>query len=218
MIYLKNICKRYKSSHGEIEALRDINFHAEKGEFVVLKGPSGSGKTTWLLITGGILRPNSGTVSMNDKDIYSLKENKRTSLRASEIGFVFQLFYLVPYMNVLENILLSAGLPANQGNKKKAMDLADSLGLAGRLMHKPAELSAGECQRVALARALIHHPGLLLADEPTGNLDPENSKEAIKIIKHYHQQGGTVLLVTHTDIADPFADRVIHLENGKILK
>jgi ABC-type lipoprotein export system ATPase subunit len=181
-----------------------------------MKGPSGSGKTTWLLSMGGMLQPTSGIIRMDDKNIYSLKQNERTRFRASHIGFVFQLFYLIPYVNVLENILLSAGLLGDEKKKERALDLANNLKLTERLMHYPSELSVGECQRVALARALVHQPKLLLADEPTGNLDSENSLEVLRIIEHYHQQGGTVLLVTHTNIADSFASRTFHLENGKI--
>ena len=216
MIYLENVSKIFDSPRGKVEALKKVNFHAEKGEFVVMKGASGSGKTTWLLSIGGMLQPTSGIISMDGKNIYSLKQNERTRFRASHIGFVFQLFYLIPYVNVLENIMLSAGLSGDVKKQERALDLANNLGLTERLMHNPSELSAGECQRVALARALVHQPKLLLADEPTGNLDFENSLEVLKIIEHYHQQGGTVLFVTHTNIADSFATHIFHIENGKI--
>ena len=216
MIYLEDVSKIFESPRGKVKALNKVNFHAEKGEFVVMKGPSGSGKTTCLLSIGGMLQPTSGVISMDGKDIYSLKQHERARFRASHIGFVFQLFYLIPYFNVLENILLSAGLSGDEKKQEKALDLANSLGLGERLMHYPSELSAGECQRVTLARAIVHQPKLLLADEPTGNLDKENSQEVLKIIEHYHQQGGTVLFVTHTGIADTFANRIFHLENGEI--
>jgi len=216
MIYLENVSKIFESPRGRVEALKKVNFHAEKGEFVVMKGPSGSGKTTWLLSIGGMLQPTSGIIRMDGKNIYSMKENERTKFRASYIGFVFQLFYLIPYANVLENILLSGGLSGDAKKQERALELADNLGLMERLMHTPSELSTGECQRVALARALVHQPKLLLADEPTGNLDFENSLEVLKIIGHYHQQGGTVLFVTHTNIADSFASRTLHLKNGEI--
>ena len=153
---------------------------------------------------------------MDGKDIYSLKQHERARFRASHIGFVFQLFYLIPYFNVLENILLSAGLSGHEKKQEMALDLANNLGLGERLMHYPSELSAGECQRVALARALVHQPKLLLADEPTGNLDSENSREVLRIIEDYHQQGGTVIFVTHTNTADSFASRTIYLDSGKI--
>ena len=218
MIYLENVTKIFESPRGKVEALKQVNFHAEKGEFIVIKGPSGSGKTTLLLTIGGILQPSSGVIRVNGKNIYSLKQNEKTRFRASHIGFVFQLFYLIPYVNVFENIMLSAGLSNYNKSRDRVLDLANNLGLIDRLMHTPSELSAGECQRVALARAIIHQPKLLLADEPTGNLDIKNSLEVLKIIKHYHQQGGTVLFVTHSNIADSFASRTYHLENGKILE
>lgn len=218
MIYIENVSKIYKSPRGKVDALKMVNFHADEGEFVVLKGPSGSGKTTLLLSIGGMLQPTSGVISVGGKNIYSLKQNERTRFRASYIGFVFQLFYLIPYVNVLENIMLSAGLSADMKKQERAMDIANNLKLSERLMHNPTELSAGECQRVALARALVHQPKILLADEPTGNLDLENSMEVLKIIEHFHQQGGTVLFVSHTNIADSYATRTLHLENGVITK
>jgi len=216
MINLENVTKIFKSPRGKVEALKNINFHAKGGEFIVIKGPSGAGKTTLLLTIGCMLKPTSGVITIDGDNIYSLKQNERTRFRASHIGFVFQLFYLIPYINVFENIILSAGLSIYNKKRDKVLDLANNLGLMNRLTHTPSELSAGECQRVALARAIIHLPKLLLADEPTGNLDIENSLEVLKIIKHYHQQGGTVLFVTHTDIADSCASRILQMENGKI--
>ncbi len=216
MIYLENISKIFESPRGKVEALKKINFHVEKGAFVVMKGSSGSGKTTCLLSIGGMLQPTSGFIRVDGKNVYSLKQDERTRFRALYIGFVFQLFYLVPYLNVLENIMLSAGMSGDVKKQGRALYLANNLRLKERLMHNPSELSAGECQRVALARALVHQPKLLLADEPTGNLDFENSLEVLKIIEHYHQQGGTVLFVTHSNIADSFASRIFYLENGEI--
>jgi len=216
MIYLENVCKIFKSHLRRVEALKKINFHAEEGEFVILKGPSGSGKTTWLLSIGGMLQPTSGVIRVDGENVYSLNYSERARFRASYIGFVFQLFYLIPYVNVLENIMLSAGLSGDLKKQEKAIALANNLKLQERLMHNPSELSAGECQRVALARAIVHQPRLLLADEPTGNLDSENSQEVLKIIDQYHQHGGTVLYVTHANIADSFASRILYLEDGKI--
>jgi len=216
MIYLENICKIYETPRGKVEAIKKVNFHVEKGEFVVIKGPSGSGKTTLLFSIGGILQPTSGVIRVDGNNIYSLKQNDRARFRASQIGFVFQMFYLIPYVNVLENIMLSAGLPGDGKNQERALELANNLSLTERLKHNPSELSAGECQRVALARALIHQPKLLLADEPTGNLDDKNSLEILKIIERYHHQGVTVLLVTHTNFADSLADRTLYLKNGEI--
>lgn len=218
MINLENVSKIFKSPRGKVDALKKLDFHFDEGEFVVIKGPSGSGKTTLLLSIGGMLQPTSGVIRVGGRNIYSMKQDERTKFRASYIGFVFQLFYLIPYVNVLENIMLSAGLSGDVKKQEKATDIANNLKLSERLMHNPSELSAGECQRVALARALVHQPKILLADEPTGNLDPENSMEVLKIIEHFHQQGGTVLFVSHTNIADSFSTRTLHLENGVITK
>jgi len=217
MIQLLQINKTFNGLSKPTEALRNIDLNISKGEFLVIRGPSGSGKTTLLMCIGGMLRPSSGLVRIQGQDIYSLNSNERSRFRASSIGFVFQSFYLVQYLNVLDNILLSAGM-GNVGNgQRKARDLIDHLGLTDRLLHKPSELSAGECQRVALARALIHRPDFILADEPTGNLDPENSAEVINILNDYHKDGGTIILVTHGKNADPYADRMIALEKGKIM-
>lgn len=216
MIHLENIYKKFESPRGKVEALKKVNLHAENGEFVVIKGPSGSGKTTLLLSIGGMLKPTSGIITVDGKNIYSLKQNDRARFRATYIGFVFQLFYLIPYVSVLENIMLSAALSGNTKKQERALDLANDLGLTERLRHTPSELSAGECQRVALARALVHQPKILLADEATGNLDLGNSLEILKIIEHYHQQGGTVVFVTHTTLADSLASRTLHLDNGEI--
>jgi putative ABC transport system ATP-binding protein len=217
MIQLQQINKTFNGLSKPTEALRNIDLNISKGEFFVIRGPSGSGKTTLLMCIGGMLRPSSGLVRIQGQDIYSLSSNERSRFRASSIGFVFQSFYLVQYLNVLDNILLSAGMGNDGNGQRKATDLIDHLGLTDRILHKPSELSAGECQRVALARALIHRPDFILADEPTGNLDPENSAEVINILNDYHKDGGTIILVTHGKDADRYADRMIALEKGKII-
>ncbi len=216
MIHLDKVGKIFGSPPKQVEALKNIDLQVNKGEFIIIRGPSGSGKTTLLLSIGGMLQPSSGVVNVENKDIYLLNEFERTKFRASNIGFVFQMFYLIPYLNVVENIMLAAGLGSNGTRQCKASELADQLGISDRILHKPAELSAGECQRVALARALIHQPKMILADEPTGNLDPDNSREVIRILKEYHQTGGTVIFVTHGKDADRYADRIFHLNKGQI--
>lgn len=218
MIHLDKVSKIFGSSTKQVEALKNIDLQVNKGEFIIIRGPSGSGKTTLLLSIGGMLQPSSGIVNIENKDIYLLSEFERTKFRASNIGFVFQMFYLIPYLNVVENIMLSAGLGSNGTRQRKASELADQLGLSDRILHKPSELSAGERQRVALARALIHRPKIILADEPTGNLDPDNSQEVIKILKKYHQTGGTVIFVTHGKDADRFADHIFYLSKGEIVQ
>jgi len=211
MIQLEDVSKIFGSPRKQVEALIKINLQVKNGEFLAVKGPSGSGKTTLLLIIGGMLRPTSGIIRIDDNDIYMQNDKERTKIRALKIGFVFQMFYLIPYLNVLENIMLSGGVTGDRTKRGKALELAGDLGLSDRVMHRPSELSAGECQRVALARALIHQPKIILADEPTGNLDMDNSTEVVRILADYHQNGGTVIMATHRDDADKIADRMILL-------
>ena len=216
MIQLSTINKTYGSFPKQVKALKNIDLHINRGEFIVIRGSSGSGKTTLLLTIGTMLQPSSGFVKIKNKNIYCFNELKRTKFRAINIGFVFQEFHLIPYLNVLENIMLSAGLEKDGTKQQKAADLTDQLGLTDRILHKPFELSAGEQQRIALARALVHQPKIILADEPTGNLDPENSSIVINILNNFHQSGGTVIIATHGKDADQYADRIFSLNKGEI--
>ncbi|MBD3184322.1 ATP-binding cassette domain-containing protein [Candidatus Poribacteria bacterium] len=214
MVHLENLSKIYRTKRGEIKALDDVSLHIEQGEFVVVRGHSGSGKTTLLLTIGGMLRPSMGNIVVDGKDIYSMGDRRRANFRAENIGFVFQMFHLIPYLNVVENVILSS----HSGKKKtpEAKKLLERLNISGRETHKPSELSAGERQRTAIARALLNQPKLVLADEPTGNLDPENAAEAVGYLSEYHRNGGTVVVVTHGEAVDQFADRIVHLKEGKI--
>jgi len=216
MIQLDKISKIYGELPKQAIALKNVDLKINKAEFIVIRGPSGSGKTTLLMSIGGMLQPSSGTVRINDEDIYLLNNIERSRFRALNIGFVFQMFHLIPYLSVLENITLSTRHIKYDNANKKAYNLIEDLGLSDRINYKPSELSAGECQRVALGRALIHHPKIILADEPTGNLDPENSSMVMKTFRNYHQNGGTVIIVTHGEDADTFADRTIYLKKGEI--
>jgi len=216
MIQLEDVSKIFKSSRSQVKALNRVTLEVKRGEFMLVKGPSGCGKTTLLMSIGGMLRPTSGMIRIHDRNINILNDKERTKFRAQHIGFVFQMFYLIPYLNVLENIILSSGSTGDRTQHRRALKLADDLGLSNRVDHKPFELSAGECQRVAMARALIHQPKIILADEPTGNLDMENSSEVVKILKDYHQSGGTVIMATHGDDTDNIADRIILLNEGEI--
>ena len=216
MVYLENISKIYRTRHGEVKALDEVNFQVKKGEFVLVRGPSGSGKTTLLLTIGGMLRPTEGQVIVDGSDIYAMSERERARFRAENIGFVFQMFHLVPYLNIIENVLLSAGAISNQIVQAEARELLKRLGLSGREHHKPSELSAGEKQRTAVARALLNRPKIILTDEPTGNLDPENAAEVIEYLSEFQRDGGTVIVVTHGKVADQYADRIIHLREGRI--
>ena len=216
MVYLENISKIYRTRHGEVKALDEVNFQVKKGEFVLVRGPSGSGKTTLLLTIGGMLRPTEGQVIVDGSEIYVMSEGERARFRAENIGFVFQMFHLVPYLNVIENVLLSAGAMSNQVMQAEARELLKRLGLSERERHKPSELSAGEKQRTAVARALLNHPKIILTDEPTGNLDPDNAAEVIEYLAEFQRNGGTVIVVTHGKVADQYADRIIHLREGRI--
>jgi len=216
MVRLERASKVYRTKHGDVKALDEVNLHFKEGEFAVVRGPSGSGKTTLLLSIGGMLRPTDGQVIFDNSDIYALSERERALFRAENIGFVFQLFHLVPYLNVIDNVLLPAGASRGQYSQEEAKELLNRLHLTERIYHKPAELSAGEKQRTAIARALFKRPKIILADEPTGNLDPENSEEIIGHLAEYHSKGGTVIVVTHGKAVDRYASRVVHLRKGYI--
>lgn len=216
MVRLEKVCKKYRTRSGEIKALDDVSLHVKEGELVVIRGPSGSGKTTLLLSIGVMLRPTKGHVIVDNNDIYSLNNRERARFRAENIGFVFQMFHLVPYLSIFENVLLSSGIGTKQKRQKEVEILLKRLNLSDRLYHKPSELSAGEKQRTAIARALITQPKIILADEPTGNLDPENSEQIIGYLEEFHQAGGTVIVVTHGKLVDQYTDRIIYLRNGQI--
>ena len=216
MISLECVGKYYRTKHDKVKALDEINLQVNEGEFVVVRGPSGSGKTTLLLAIGGMLRPTTGTVTVNGDDVYSLSERNRAKFRAENIGFIFQMFHLLPYLNTVDNVMLPSGVVKNRAGRNAARKLVKRLGISERTFHKPSELSAGERQRTAIARALLNKPKLILADEPTGNLDPENANEVINYLEEFHRNGGTVIIVTHGKVADQYADRIVHLKEGRI--
>ena len=167
---------------------------------------------------GGMLNPTSGDVIVNDENVFQLSEKKRGKYRANEIGFVFQSYHLLPYLNVFENIMLPDQLVNTKIEAEAVYKMVEELGIKDRLYHKPSQLSAGEKQRVALARALIVNPSLILADEPTGNLDEKNTIEVMNYLKSYQENGGTVIMVTHGNLADSYATRTIRLDKGKLIK
>ena len=216
MVVLENIVKTYRRRRGDVKALSDINLQIEKGEFVVVCGPSGSGKTTLLMTVAAMLRPTGGSVCVGQNNLYTMSIRDRAKFRAENIGFVFQMFHLVPYLNIIENVALAGGVASQSGGAVKANELLKQLGLAERAFHRPSELSAGEKQRAAIARALFNRPKIILADEPTGNLDPDNAASVIGYLSEFHHSGGTVILATHGTEAEQFADRIIHLHNGSI--
>jgi len=216
MIQLENISKIYRQKNRVIPALQNINLEIQRNEFLVIRGPSGSGKTTLLLTLGGMLCPSAGKISVAGQDLYALSPAERNRFRAGNIGFVFQMFHLLPYLNVLENVRLAFGSQHLKINPEHVLNLLQKMGLADRGSHKPAALSAGERQRTAIARALVHQPQIILADEPTGNLDPENARVIIEHLVDFQKSGGTVVMVTHGSQAEPFANRILVLKEGRL--
>ena len=217
MIRCDEVTKIFRKNGSEVTSLDRFTAKVAKGEFVAVRGPSGSGKTTLLLTLGGMQRPSAGSVQLARRDLYALSPAERARLRSSEIGFVFQMFHLVPYLDLLANVLLACPGEPSAEVRQRAGRLMDELGLADRASHRPGELSAGERQRLAVARALLNRPKLILADEPTGNLDPENAAEVIRHLAEFHRGGGTVVLVTHGAAADAHADRTLRLEQGRLV-
>ena len=215
-IALEHVSKVYRRGAEAVCALDDVSFEVNRGEFAAVCGPSGSGKSTLLLVLGGMSRPSSGTVKLGDLDLYAASGPERVRCRAERIGFVFQMFHLIPYLDVLDNVLLPEGAAPCPEARDFAWKLLERFGMADRARHKPSELSVGERQRTALARALLHQPELILADEPTGNLDPANAEEVIGHLAGYCSEGGTVLMVTHDSRAAEQAHRVLYIENGRL--
>ncbi len=216
ILHCEAVSRVFKTRGGNVTGLADVNLELPAGSFTCVRGPSGCGKTTLLLALGGMLRPSSGTVRLGDEDVYGLTPGARARLRAERVGFVFQMFHLVPYLNVLENVLLADARSSGSDGTARATALLNELGLEPRLRHRPSQLSAGERQRTALARALLNRPAIVLADEPTGNLDPDNATEVFRHLDQYRRAGGTVLVVTHGDTALSFADRELRMKNGTL--
>lgn len=217
MLRLQEVAKTYSVKQREVQALAGISLTIEAGEAVAVQGPSGCGKSTLLLVCGGLLRPTRGAVLVSDQEPYRLSANARSRFRAQHIGFVFQQFHLVPYLNVQQNIL-AANVPNRQPQaEERAESLIRRFGLEDRRHHVPAELSIGQRQRVALARALFHQPKLVLADEPTGNLDPDNAAVVLDALRQYADAGAAVLMVTHDPQAAQRAHRVLQMEQGRLV-
>ncbi len=215
MLILEKINRIYPSSNGDIRAIDDVNLHIQKGDFAVINGPSGCGKTTLLMVISGMCEPNYGKVFFQDCDISSMNMARKSSIRGDNFGFVFQSFHLVPYLNVLENVML-AERQHFSNSSKKAMEILKKVGIADRAGHFPSQLSAGEKQRTAIARAILKNPAMILADEPTGNLDMENEKIIFEYLKDYNKNGGTVIAATHSESAKKYANRFFIMNSGKI--
>jgi putative ABC transport system ATP-binding protein len=219
LISLKNITKVYNSSEVEVHALRGVSIDIQKGEFVSIIGPSGSGKTTLMDIIGCLSRPTSGEYYLEGKDVSNLDDDTLAELRNKKIGFVFQTFNLLPRLTALQNVelpLIYGGVTSKE-RVRRAKELLESVGLADRIHHKSNALSGGQIQRVAVARALVNRPSLILADEPTGNLDSKSEAEVTAIFMELHKKGNTIVIVTHNPVVAEHADRIISVRDGQII-
>lgn len=214
----KELKKIYGEGENAVHALDGVNFTVQKGEFVAIVGMSGSGKSTLLHMLGGLDRPTSGSVEVDGKDIFSLKDEQLTIFRRRKIGFVFQNYNLVPVLNVYENIVLPVQLDGNTPDKTYVDNIIDTLGLKSKLQNLPNNLSGGQQQRVAIARALASKPAIILADEPTGNLDSKTSQDVLSLLKITSQKfSQTIVMITHNEEIAQLADRIIRIEDGKIV-
>ena len=218
MLEMESVSKVHRTHDQTVTALDNASLSIPPGDFVSMVGPSGSGKSTLLLTLGGMLSPSAGRVLLDGESLYEMPQGRRASIRREKIGFLFQTFNLVPYLSALENVqvpLLLAGAGSAE-QKDKAVALLEHVGLADRLGHKPPELSVGQQQRVALARMLANGPEIILADEPTGNLDPETSRQVISFLQEINEEGGTVVMVTHDPDAAAKAKRTLRIVEGQI--
>ena len=215
----KDLHKIYGSGDTEVRALDGVNLNVENGEFVAIVGTSGSGKSTLLHMLGGLDRPTSGSVTVDGKDIFSLKDEALTIFRRRKIGFVFQSYNLVPVLNVYENIVLPIQLDGRKVDESFTQQIVKTLGLDGRLDALPSQLSGGQQQRIAIARALAAAPAIILADEPTGNLDSRTSQDVLSLLKVTSQKfSQTIVMITHNEEIAQMADRIIRIEDGRIVK
>ena len=219
ILKVENLCKTYGKGENEVKAVDNVSFSVEKGEFVAIVGASGSGKSTLLHLLGGVDRPTSGKVFIDGEDIYKLSDDQLAIFRRRQVGLIYQFYNLIPILNVEENITLPCNLDGKQVEQAKLDELLKTLKLENRRKHLPNELSGGQQQRVSIGRAIINNPAIMLADEPTGNLDSKSSEEIISLLrlsnKKYNQ---TVIIITHDEKIALEADRVITIDDGKIIK
>lgn len=219
ILEVKNLSKIYGKGDTLVKAVDDVSFTVEQGEFVAIIGPSGSGKSTLLHIIGGVDTPTTGNVIVDGTDITKLKESPLSIFRRRQIGLVYQFYNLIPILTVEENLTLPLLLDGRKPNKEQIDYLVSNLGLGDRLKHLPNQLSGGQQQRISIGRALANNPALLLADEPTGNLDSENSKEIVALLRKFNREHNqTVIMITHDERIAQSADRIIAIEDGKIVK
>lgn len=219
ILRVENLCKEYGKGQTKVNALEDVSFSVEKGEFVAIVGASGSGKSTLLHLLGGVDRPTSGKVFIEGKDIYKLNDDGLAIFRRRQVGLIYQFYNLIPILNVEENITLPLSLDGREVNKAKLDELINLFGLNERRTHLPNELSGGQQQRTSIGRALITNPAIILADEPTGNLDSKSSDEVVALLKKSNKDfKQTIIMITHNLEIAKVADRIITIEDGKIVK
>jgi putative ABC transport system ATP-binding protein len=218
IISIRDLRKTYRAGEVEVHALRGVNMDVQHGEFVSIVGPSGSGKSTLFNIVGGLTPPTAGSIQLDGHDLLGLSDAQRTELRKTTVGFVFQKYNLLPTLTARDNIEIARHIAHRNGPlDPKFEDILKLLGLAGRLDHKPRALSGGEQQRVAIARAIVNHPAILLADEPTGNLDTENSTAVLGLLRDLNQRlGQTILMITHNPEAAAYGHRTVRMRDGRI--
>jgi len=217
LIEANAVSKRYRRGREDVHALDRVTLRIESGEFVAVIGPSGSGKSTLLNLIGAMDRPSDGSLCVDGHDLAGLDDRALTRLRSSTIGFVFQQFFLQPTLTALENVLLPTVFSRRKPEPQRAAELLARVGLNGRAKHRPHELSGGEMQRVAIARALVNNPKMVLADEPTGNLDSNNAQEVYALLDELHTDGRTIVVVTHSEELAARASRRIHLKDGRVV-
>ena len=219
ILRVENLTKVYGKGENEVRALDSVSFSVNKGKFIAVIGPSGSGKSTLLHILGGVDRPTSGKVFMDGKDVYAQNEDQLAIFRRRQVGLIYQFYNLIPVLNVTENITLPVLMDGQKVNRDRLKELITTLGLTGRENHLPNQLSGGQQQRVSIGRALMNAPAVVLADEPTGNLDSKNSKEIVDLLKISNEKyGQTLIVITHDESIALQADRIISIDDGKITR
>lgn len=219
ILKVENLCKVYGKGENEVRALDDVSFSVSKGEFVAIIGPSGSGKSTLLHIIGGVDKPTSGKVYMDGCDVYSQNDEQLAVFRRRQVGLIYQFYNLIPVLNVRENITLPVLMDGRKVDEERLRELIDTLDLKGREKHLPNELSGGQQQRVSIGRALMTAPAVVLADEPTGNLDSKNSREIVELLKLSNKKyNQTLIVITHDESIALQADRIISIEDGRIAR
>ena len=219
LLRIEHLTKTYGAGENTVRALDDVSFSVTQGEFLAIIGPSGSGKSTLLHILGGVDRPTSGNVYMNGEDVYSRSDTALAIFRRREVGLIYQFYNLIPVLNVIENITLPVLMDGRKVNEERLRELLHTLRLEGREKHLPNQLSGGQQQRVSIGRALMNAPSVVLADEPTGNLDSKNSQEIVELLKYSNREyGQTLIVITHDESIALQADRVIAIEDGHIVR